>query len=127
MPGLEVVTLLAVIEYMALGLMVGNARSRYGVAAPATTGDPTFERYFRAHQNTLEMLVIFVPSLWIFAQWVSFWAAIILGLAYVIARIEYARGYIMAADQRSMGAMVSTVINGILLLGGLIGALIHVL
>lgn len=127
MPGLEVVTLLAVIEYMVLGLAVGQARGRYGVAAPATTGDPTFERYFRAHQNTLEMLIIFIPSLWVFAQWVSFWAAIILGLAYVVARIEYARGYVRASDQRSLGARISIAINAILLIGGFIAALIHAL
>ncbi|HZP44316.1 MAG TPA: MAPEG family protein [Candidatus Binataceae bacterium] len=127
MPGLDVITLLAVAEYLVLGVMVGQARGRYGVAAPATTGDPTFERYFRAHQNTLEQLVIFIPSLWIFALWVSFWAAVILGLAYVAARAEYARGYIRAPEQRAIGAQVSMAINAILLIGGLISTFIHAL
>ena len=46
---LELVTLLALLEYSILGAMVGRARQTYGVEAPATTGNPDFERYFRVH------------------------------------------------------------------------------
>ena len=62
---LALVTVLALIEYMILGVMVGQARGRYKIEAPATTGDPMFERYFRVHQNTLESLIVFLPALWI--------------------------------------------------------------
>ena len=94
MAGLELITVLALIEYAVLGVMVGSARGRFGVAAPATTGEPTFERYFRVHQNTLEALMIFLPSLWIFAHRVSYPAAFVLGVVFLGARAEYARGYI---------------------------------
>ena len=50
----KLVTLLALLEYSILGVMVGRARQTYGVEAPATTGNPDFERYFRVHANTLE-------------------------------------------------------------------------
>ncbi|MGH7001589.1 MAG: MAPEG family protein [Stellaceae bacterium] len=124
---LELVTLLALIEYVVLALMVGSARARFGVAAPATTGDPTFERYFRVQQNTLEALIVFLPALWIFAQRVNHWGAIILGLVFIAARAEYARGYIRAAEGRRLGARVTLAVNAILLVGGLLGLIAHAL
>ena len=50
----------ALLEYVYFGFQVGRARDKYGVPAPAVTGDPIFERYHRVHQNTLENLVIFL-------------------------------------------------------------------
>jgi hypothetical protein len=37
---LEMITVLALLEYTILGIMVGRARQTYGVQAPATTGNP---------------------------------------------------------------------------------------
>jgi glutathione S-transferase len=125
MAGLELITLLALIEYAILGLMVGSARIRFGVAAPATAGEPTFERYFRVHQNTLEALIVFLPAFWIFAHRVSYWAAVILGLAFIAARAEYARSYIFAPEKRALGARVTFAVNGILLIGALLGLIAH--
>jgi len=45
---------LALVEYFVFGLLVGRARQQYGVAAPAMSGHPLFERYVRVHQNTME-------------------------------------------------------------------------
>lgn len=53
MIGVQLVVVLALIEYLALGYKVGRARSKYDVKAPAITGNPIFERHFRVHQNTL--------------------------------------------------------------------------
>ena len=53
------VAAIALLEYVYFGFQVGQARARYGVAAPAVTGNPIFERYHRVHQNTLENLVTF--------------------------------------------------------------------
>ena len=33
-----IVTALALIEFLVLGILVGRARARFGIAAPATTG-----------------------------------------------------------------------------------------
>ena len=60
------VTLAALLFYFWTGLMVGNARRKYNVPAPATTGNLDFERVFRVQMNTLEWLPIFLVSLWIF-------------------------------------------------------------
>ena len=47
---------LALLQYIAFGMLVGKARGKYGVKAPAITGNDVFERYFRVQQNTLELL-----------------------------------------------------------------------
>jgi glutathione S-transferase len=124
---LEIVTLLALLEYSILGVMVGRARQRYGVEAPATTGNPDFERYFRVHENTLESLVVFIPALWIFSLTVSYHFGVALGLLFIIARIIYATGYLSAASKRAPGAIATAVINAILVLGSLIWILVKVL
>ena len=67
-----VIVLLAVIQFLYFSFAVGRARGRHGVSAPATTGDDTFERFFRAHQNTMEQLVIFMPSIFAAGEFVSF-------------------------------------------------------
>jgi uncharacterized membrane protein YecN with MAPEG domain len=127
MAGLEFITVLALIEYAVFGLMVGSARGRFGVAAPATTGEPTFERYFRVHQNTLEALIVFLPALWIFAHRVSYPAAFVLGVVFLAARAEYARGYIASPEGRSIGARLTFAVNAILLIGSVVGLLCHAL
>ena len=42
-----VVIALALIEYLLFAILVARARVRCHVPAPATTGHPVFERYFR--------------------------------------------------------------------------------
>ncbi|MGO9595975.1 MAG: MAPEG family protein [Steroidobacteraceae bacterium] len=125
--GLEIVTLLALLEYSILGAMVGRARQKYGVEAPATTGDPDFERYFRVHVNTLESLIVFIPALWIFSLTVNYHFGVALGLLFVIARIIYASGYLSAPAKRAPGAIATFAINAILVLGSLIWIAIKVL
>ena len=117
------VTIAALIEYMVLGVMVGRARVKYGVAAPATTGHPMFERYFRVHQNTLEVLVVFIPGLWLFAQYVSAGAAVALGIAFVAARVVYAASYLEDPERRTAGAIATMLVNTVLVVGSLIGVI----
>jgi len=123
MDAVAVVASLALIEYMVISLMTGRARQTYNVPAPATTGDPTFERYYRVQQNTVEQLVIFLPALFLFARYASPRFAVVLGLAFSVGRVLYARGYIAAAEKRGPGFAVSFGANVILLLGALFGAL----
>src|SRR5271156_4535452 len=124
---LQIVILLALIEYLVLGVMVGRARQTYGVEAPATTGNPDFERIFRVHVNTLEALIVFLPAVWILSLSVNYHIGVALGLLFVIARIIYARGYLTAAAKRGPGAIATAIINAILVLGGLIGIVIRAL
>jgi glutathione S-transferase len=125
--GLEIVTLLTLLEYSILGVMVGRARQTYGVEAPATTGNPDFERYFRVHANTLEALIVFLPAVWIFSFSVNYHLGVVLGLLFVIARIIYATGYLSAASKREAGALATGLINGILVIVPLIWIVIRML
>ncbi len=124
MNGVAVIIILALIEYLVLAAMVGRARLRYNVPAPATTGDPIFERYFRVHQNTMEQLIVFVPALILFADYVNVLAAIILGALFIVARAVYAAGYVCDPAKRELGATATFVINAILLIGALIGIIV---
>ena len=113
--------LLALVEYIVMAALVGRARAKYGIKAPATTGNPDFERVNRVHINTLEALIVFVPGVWIFATYVSeLWAAV-LGALFIVARALYAVGYISAAEKRGPGAGITGIVNIVLIVGGLIG------
>lgn len=119
-----IVILLALIEYMVFGGFVGWARSKYGVKAPATSGHEVFERYFRVHMNTLENLIIFIPSMLAFAHFVHALLAAGLGLIFIAGRVVYFRGYIKEPKARHLGSLLSSIPMIILLLGGLGGAIV---
>jgi glutathione S-transferase len=118
--------LLALLQYAFMAALVGRARGKYGVHAPATTGHPDFERVNRVHLNTLENLVLFIPAVVIFATYVStVWAAG-LGFLFVVARAVYAVGYLKAADKRGVGAGLTGLVNMVLVVGALIGLVLAV-
>ena len=120
---LTIVTLLAVLEFVVFGLLVGMARGKYDVQAPATTGNELFERQYRIHYNTLEQLIIFIPGLWAFGYFVDeLWGAGI-GAIYIIGRIVYARAYGNDPASRGNGMIMSVIPSYILVLGGLGGAI----
>lgn len=111
------VTLLAVLAYFLTGVGVARARSRYNVKAPATSGDPAFERAFRVQQNMLEWMPLFLPSLWLFAFYLSdVWAAAI-GLIWIGGRLLYARDYAAAAEARGRGFAIQAMACGALFVG----------
>ena len=97
------VTLLAILVYFYSSILVSRARGKFGVKLPAISGNPDFERVFRAQMNTLEWLPIFLPSLWLFAVYVSDGLAAAIGLVWVIGRILYVLGYAQAVAKRSLG------------------------
>jgi len=113
---------LALVEYFTFGMLVGVARGKFNVPAPATTGHPEFERTFRVHQNTLEQLVIFVPSMLAFGRFVSAPIACALGLVFIVGRVLYFRGYVAEASKRGTGFAIGALAQMALLLGSLIGA-----
>ena len=119
---LTIVTLLALFEFVWLGTRVGMARGKFGVSAPATTGNEEFERHYRVHYNTLEQLVLFIPSLWAFGYYVGqFWAAG-LGAIYLIGRVIYALAYVKDPASRGPGMLLSVIPCYVMLLGGLAAA-----
>jgi uncharacterized membrane protein YecN with MAPEG domain len=113
---------LALVEFFVFGWAVGRARTRYQVPAPATTGNPVFERYFRAQMNTLEQLVIFLPALLLFAYYLNPYIAAALGALFVIGRALYFRGYVHSPEQRHVGFALAGIPTLVLLVGGIYGA-----
>ena len=113
---------LALLEYFVFGLLVGRARGTHNVPAPATSGHPVFDRTFRVHQNTLEQLAIFLPSIVIFAHVVDDRIAAGLGVVFIIGRALYFRGYVADASKRGTGFLIGALAQIALLLGALIGA-----
>jgi uncharacterized membrane protein YecN with MAPEG domain len=118
------VTLIALLEYITFTFRAGTSRVKYDVPAPATTGNPEWERLFRVQQNTLEQLMVFLPSLWIFSIFVSptFGAAI--GLVFIIARPIYAVAYVKDPGKRAFGFVAGFLATTVLTLGG-IGGIIY--
>jgi len=113
--------LLALVQYIYFTARVGSARTKYGVDAPRTTGNDTFERIFRVQQNTMEQLVVFIPGMLLFAHFVSPLWALLPGALYLVGRQLYARGYIADAKKRGTGATLSILAPIILVLGAIIG------
>ena len=118
-----IVMLLAVLEYVVIMFLVGRARGKYAIEAPATSGHEIFERYFRVQQNTIEQLLIFVPSLWAFGYFLNPVAAAAIGLVFVLGRAVYLRGYVRDPAKRGLGFAITFLANIVLLLGGLGGAI----
>jgi glutathione S-transferase len=124
MEPIAVVTLLALVEYFFFSAQVARARGKAGLKAPAVVGDAIFERHFRVQQNTLEQLVIFLPSLWLFGLYVHAPTGAAIGLIFIVGRFVYYRAYVADPGKRGTGFLIGEVAQGVLLVGALIGAVI---
>jgi glutathione S-transferase len=114
-----IVTCLALLFYFFTIMKVGKARGTFGIKAPAITGNPEFERLFRVQTNTLEWMPMFLPSLWLFAVYVSDPIAALLGLVWIVGRFLYLSGYSQAAEKRGLGFGIQALATFALLLGAL--------
>lgn len=122
MPLIEIVAALALLQYVVFSTLVGRARGLYGVHAPAVTGHEMFERLYRVQMNTLELLVVFLPSLWLAARYLSPWLVAAAGCVYLVGRVLYYRAYAKDPARRGLGFVLSIGPTLFLLLCGLGGA-----
>ena len=103
------VTLLTVLLLLGTLWAVGHARGKYGIKAPAISGDPAFERAYRVQMNTLEQTVMFLPTLWLAANYgFTGWAGVA-GLVWIVGRIWYAIAYLADAGKRGPGFMLGMI------------------
>lgn len=115
------VALLTVLLLFGTMILVGRARVRCGIKAPAVSGHPDFERAYRVQMNTLEASVMFLPTLWLASSYgMPLWAGIV-GLVWLLGRIWYAVAYSMDAAKRGPGFAVGMLAWAVLLVMAAIG------
>jgi glutathione S-transferase len=121
-----IIILLAFAQYLYFVGRVGFSRPKFGINPPKTTGHETWERYFRVQQNTLEQLVVFVPSILAFSYFVSPQWVILPGILFIISRGLYSHLYILDPKKRSPAFALTFFTNiGLVLvtLGGVVAKL----
>lgn len=104
---IDIVTMLALIQYLIFSGMVGKARGTYGVKAPAVTGDEGFERIYRVQMNTLELLVPLIPAMYAAAHYWPQLVVALTGAVYLLGRILYWRSYVTNPSARGLGFFLS--------------------
>ena len=114
------VTLLAVLVSLGMGIVVARTRRKVGIWPPAMTGAPELDRAVRVQGNTLEQFVIFVPALWLAALYFQGWAPPVLGLIWCIGRIIYAGQY-LADKKRNIGFQLTVFPTILLVILAIIG------
>lgn len=115
-------SLAILVTYLAL-LNAGIGRIKYKIPAPSHDGPDEYVRRVRAHMNTVEHLVMFLPALWTFALVVSPLAAAIIGAIWPVGRFFYIYQYTKDAAKRRLPLYVTMPAVYILILGSIIGTL----
>src|SRR4051812_24839388 len=120
-----IVTLLAVAFYFFLAARVSAARSRFNVSLPATSGNPDFERIFRAHMNMLEWMPTFLVPLWLCATYLGDVVAAVLGVVWIVGRAVYFAGYSTAVEKRLPGFFIQSTACFLLFIGAAAGVVMR--
>lgn len=115
------------LEYFVFTMLVGMARGKTGIQAPAMTGDPLLERTIRVQLNTLEQMVVVIPAAWLFGFYVHSQVAAALALVFIIGRVLYYRGYVEEPSKRSVGFGLGFLATIVLLIGSLYGTVMAVI
>ena len=123
---IHIIATLAVVQYFVFGILVGRARAKYGVNAPAVSGNEGFERVLRVQMNTLEQLAGFLPAMFIAAQYWPATAVAAVGVVYLLGRIVYWRAYLSDPTKRRLEFLMTVVPTFILLGASLVGAVLHI-
>jgi len=127
MAWVDLISVLALLQYFFFGLLVGRARGRYGVKAPSTTGNEIFERLYRVQMNTLELLVVVLPAMYLAAR---YWPPALVagvGAIYLLGRVVYWRSYITVPASRALGFGLSAFPTLALLFATLVGLVLAAL
>lgn len=127
MPWVHIVAVLAVLQFLVFGFLVGRARAKYHIHAPAVSGNEHFERALRVQMNTLEQLAAFLPGLLIAAQYFSpHWVAAV-GSVYLLGRSLYWYSYRKEPKSRALGFILTVAPTAVLLAMAGLGAVLALL
>lgn len=113
------ISTLLLIQYTYFSMRAGLARGKAQVQAPATSGNEHFERNLRVQMNTLEQLIITLPSMWVCAIYFRADVAAALGFIFLIGRFVYSAAYIKDPATRAPGMIIGFIANMALLGCGL--------
>lgn len=117
----HIVAVLAVLQFLLFGFLVGRARSAHGVHAPAMSGHPRFDRAFRVQMNTLEQLVAFLPALLIASVYWPNAIVAAIGAVYLVGRFLYRHLYLQEPNKRTAGFLLTVIPTFTLLIASLVG------
>lgn len=117
----DLIAVLSIVQLIFFAVLVGRARGVYGIKAPAVSGHELFERAYRVQMNTLELMVVFLPALFIAAKyWPPAFVASA-GVVYLLGRFIYWRSYVAAPASRGLGFGLSMLPILVLLAAALAG------
>jgi glutathione S-transferase len=117
----DLVAVAAIVQLIVFGVLVAKARDKYKVQAPAISGHEMFDRAFRVHMNTQELMIAFLPALYLAAKyWPPTYVASC-GAVYIVGRLVYRAGYLAAPGKRKLGFLLSFIPIIVLLLAAVAG------
>lgn len=114
---------LALLVFFGTGAVVGMARAKWQVPAPASSGHPEFDKRFRVQMNTLEQLVMFVPAAMLAAPVLGDLVTAGLGFTWSLGRVLYARLYYADPAKRGPGFGLTFLPTLILMGAAIVGAI----
>lgn len=120
-PLTALITLLTVLLMFVTSVIVGKARVKYEIMAPATSGHEMFDRAYRVQMNTLEAAAMMLPSLWVYAIFNGETGAFAMGVIWLLGRAWYAQSYLTNPVRRGPGFGIAFVALAGLWFGALVG------
>jgi len=102
-PLTSLITLLTVLLMFVTSVIVGKARVKYSIMAPATSGHEMFDRAYRVQMNTMEAALMMLPALWIYAVFNGEIGAFAMGVIWILGRAWYAQAYLSNTARRGPG------------------------
>ena len=120
-PLTSLITLLTVLLMFITSVIVGKARVKYEIMAPATSGHEVFDRAYRVQMNTLEAAAMMLPSMWIYAIFNGETGAFAMGVIWLLGRAWYAQSYLTNPVRRGPGFGIAFVALAGLWFGALVG------
>lgn len=119
---IHLIILLALLQLFVFAQLTGMARLKYKVAAPAVTGNENFERYYRVQMNTIELIILFVPSIYIASIYWSPYLMASLGVIYLMGRVLYFFAYTRGKN-RAAGYLMSLIPTLVFIVAGIAGVI----
>lgn len=122
------VTAGSLLLYLLFSCDVERHRRKYSLKLSDTTGiNEYFDRVYRIRVNTLEQLIYFLPSLWMFSVYLNMpEKGAIIGSLWIFGRLLYAVEYYNSPEKRPFGLLLCVAATTVLLLGGFYGVILKI-